>query len=276
MSVLNGLVHLPPPPPQTLTTEQQIEAFQTAYPDMPKDEIVAFVNFYQGVMQLDTSKLNFDTVTPNDPQLNSPKGLSGTAGTENTSGTSGNFKENPWLSANPFATFFTIFLELQAELTKIKVAEGMMEGQIMMDSLSMAKDLAKVVKDLKKEEMLMNIASAITSGLGAVFSIVISTAGFANKGPNGEFNQGYSLFGQGTQSAVNMAEKTLHAIINAKQAELEFTKTIMESCLRLLQDRGISTHTEAQKTADEMISQLLQKLDKIIDEEMRAHGFQVH
>ncbi len=60
-----------------------------------------------------------------------------------------------------------------------------------------------------------------------------------------------------------------------KKAALEATKTLTENALKVA-ERRLSSASDAYKTADEMITQILQNLQKVIDEAYKAHGWSTH
>ena len=59
---------------------------------------------------------------------------------------------NPWLAANPYATFFLLFLEVCSEMSKIKLNEGMMLSEMTNLIMDMAKDQASLIKQIYELE----------------------------------------------------------------------------------------------------------------------------
>jgi hypothetical protein len=246
------------------SVEQQADAIVEAYPELSRDEVISYVQYYNSI-GVDLNQNAINNLLAGDPVLADPAVVNTVMSTiiESKNG-------NPWLNANPFATFFILFLELQSELSKIKVAEGMTQATMINLTLDMSKDLAGIIKQIYENEAHQLMVAAICAGVGGGLSAI--GGGFSI----GTGNMGWQAMGQGMGQIVTMAEKLVASDIALQRASLEFFKTIIENAMKVLQDRGMGSASESQRTADEMISQILQKLDKIIDEAYKAHGFQVH
>ncbi len=233
-------------------------------PDLTMDQAVDMLTYVES-MGVNLDQSHIDNLQTGNPILVPPAVVDAVV-----SEVLSNIEGNAWFSPNPFATITICMLELQAELSKIKLEEGMIQSVMINTTLDMAKDLADTIKDIHHNEAMMHIAAAVAAGIGGIAN-AIGGAGSIKTG-----NMGYQALGQGIGQIATMGEKIVAAILTLDKAQLEYSKTIIENAMRILQDRGMSSASEAQRAADEMISQILQKLDKIIDEAYRAHGFQVH
>lgn len=273
---LNLNMEIPPPSffegLNKQTTQQQAETLSVAYPELSQDEIVAYVEFYND-LGIPQSAETLEKLLSGDPILPPPVTLDGVMGGVVEA------KGNPWLSPNPFATFFVLFMELQSKLSEIKVAEGLVASEMINMSLDMAEDLAGLIKDIYENEAQKAIWTGIVNLAVGLISAGCTFAAFKNIG-GGQAGiaraQSWGAAGSAVGQLGGAASSFISAGFDLRKAELEYAKTIVENALRVIQDRGISSAIESQKTADELISQILQKLDKIIDEAYRAHGFQVH
>lgn len=257
------------------TTQQKAEMLMKENPELSRDEAVSFVQYFQD-LGIPIGKDAADGVVGSNPVLVKPTNVDKAAGEVE------NAKENPWFSPNPFATFFVLFLELQSKLSEIKVAEGMVASGLVNMSLDMAKDLANITKEIYENEAKQAIASGICNLVGGLASATGGAMGLGviRGGKGGQVGiakaTAYGAIGGGAGQIAGAVDKFVQAHFQFRRAVLEFSKTVIENSLKIIQDRGMSSAAEAQRTADEMISQILQKLDKIIDEAYRAHGFQVH
>lgn len=247
------------------TTEQKADMIAASYPELSRDEIMSYVQFYDS-LGVPIGQNAIDNLVAGNPALGDPAVITAVTSEVVQS------LENPWFAPNPFATFFILFMELQAELTKIKIEEGMLTGEMINMSLDTSKDLAGITKAIYEKQAEMAIVSAICTGIGGAFSAVMGGVGLAKPGQA----MSWGAIGGGGQAIMGSIDKFIQSGLLKDQALLEWSKTIVEAALKVIQDRGISSPAEAQRAADEMISQILQKLDKIIDEAYRAHGFQVH
>ncbi|ADI38954.1 hypothetical protein [Waddlia chondrophila] len=273
---LNLNMDLPPPSffeeLNQQTTQQQINTLSVAYPELSQDEIVAYVEFYSDLgIPFNTDALQ--NLLASDPILTEPRAAN-TALNEIVAST-----KNIWFSPNPFATFFILFLELQAKLTEIKVAEAEVMSTMINLTLDMAEDLAGIIHEIYENEAWKAIASGICNFIGGLASVGFGIAGLSKIGGGAAgIAQAQSLgaIGGGIGQISSAIDKFVTAGFDFRRADLEYSKTIIENALKVLQDRGMASASEAQRTADELIAQILQKLDKIIDEAYRAHGFQVH
>lgn len=273
---LNLNMDLPPPSffeeLNQQTTQQQINTLSVAYPELSQDEIVAYVEFYSDLgIPFNTDALQ--NLLAGDPILTEPRAAN-TALNEIVAST-----KNIWFSPNPFATFFILFLELQAKLTEIKVAEAEVMSTMINLTLDMAEDLAGIIHEIYENEAWKAIASGICNFIGGLASAGFGAAGLSKIGGGAAgIAQAQSLgaIGGGIGQISSAIDKFVTAHFDFRRADLEYSKTIIENALKVLQDRGMASASEAQRTADELIAQILQKLDKIIDEAYRAHGFQVH
>ncbi|CCB92074.1 putative uncharacterized protein [Waddlia chondrophila 2032/99] len=273
---LNLNMDLPPPSffeeLNQQTTQQQINTLSVAYPELSQDEIVAYVEFYSDLgIPFNTDALQ--NLLAGDPILTEPRAAN-TALNEIVAST-----KNIWFSPNPFATFFILFLELQAKLTEIKVAEAEVMSTMINLTLDMAEDLAGIIHEIYENEAKKAIVSGVMNLVGGLASAGFGAAGLSKIGGGAAgIAQAQSLgaIGGGIGQISSAIDKFVTAGFDFRRADLEYSKTIIENALKVLQDRGMASASEAQRTADELIAQILQKLDKIIDEAYRAHGFQVH
>lgn len=255
------------------TTGQQADMIAASYPELSRDEIMSYVEFYNS-LGVPIGKDAIDNLVGGNPIIADPAVVNAVASEVVQS------LENPWFAPNPFATFFILFMELQAELTKIKVAEGLLTGEMINMSLDTAKDLAGITKAIYENEAQQAMVSAFVNLAGGIASCACSAMAFKSISAGGQAGfaraTAWGSLGGGLGQLATAADKFATYHFQMKRAMLEWNKTIVEAALKVIQDRGISSPAEAQRTADEMISQILQKLDKIIDEAYRAHGFQVH
>lgn len=203
---------------------------------------------------------------------------------------------NPWFSPNPLVAFMINFMELLVEMMKIKLVEAI---EVLAPAINMimkmAKDIAHLIKDIAHKEMAMHIAAAVAAGVTATASVLsvaysigeISSAktevmgGPEGKTPTKELSvaegmriAGYTQAIQQMGSAVGkITEESTAAAMKMQKAPLEALKTIIEHALKIIGDRRMNSAIDAYKEADSIVSQLLQNLQKIIDENIRAHGF---
>lgn len=277
MVELNTNVQLPPIDFSLLnqagnTKEQQADMIAESYPELSRDEVMSYVDFYNS-LGIPIGQDAIDNLVGGNPILTNPVVVNEIA-TEVVESL-----ENPWFSPNPFATFFILFMELQNKLSEIKVAEGMVTASMIGLSLDMAEDLAGIISEIYENEAKQAIVSGICNLIGGTISAVCGGMGLsrAGAGKAGIAQAGaLGAIGSGVGQVFSAIDKFATAHFQFRRATLEYSKTIIENALKVIQDRGMSSSAEAQRTADEMISQILQKLDKIIDEAYRAHGFQVH
>lgn len=273
---LNLNMDLPPPSffeeLNQQTTQQQINTLSVAYPELSQDEIVAYVEFYSDLgIPFNTDALQ--NLLASDPILTEPRAAN-TALNEIVAST-----KNIWFSPNPFATFFILFLELQAKLTEIKVAEAEVMSTMINLTLDMAEDLAGIIHEIYENEAIKATVSAWCNLAGGLASAGFGALGLSKIGGGAAGiaqAQSFGAIGGGIGQISSAVDKFVTAHFDKIRADLEYSKTIIENALKVLQDRGMASASEAQRTADELIAQILQKLDKIIDEAYRAHGFQVH
>lgn len=257
-------------PPVNQSVENQSEKKNLAQnmvannPDLTMDQAVDMLTYIES-MGTNLNQSNVDNLQTGNPILVKPAVVDSVV-SEVLSSKEG----NPWFEANPFATIAICLLELAADLSQIKLNEGMVQSMMINTTLDMAQDLASIIKDIHENEAMMHIAAAVSAGIGGVANAVGGAASVKTG------NLGYQAMGQGVGQIATMGEKIVAAILTFDKAQLEYSKTIIENAMRVLQDRGMASAGEAQRSADEMIGQILQKLDKIIDEAYRAHGFQVH
>jgi len=254
------------------STEQQAQTLSVAYPELSQDEIIAYVEFYSN-LGIPFNADALQNLLAGDPILTQPNSVSGVM-TEVVKSL-----ENAWFSPNPFATFFVLFLELQSKLSEIKVAEAEVMSSMINMSLDMAQDLAGIIREIYNNEAKKAIVSGICNLVGGLVSMGAGAYGLA-KIPGGQAGiasaQSAGAIGSGFGQVMTAVDKFVSAGFDFRRADLEYSKTIIENAMKVIQDRGMSSASEAQRAADELISQILQKLDKIIDEAYRAHGFQVH
>ncbi len=255
------------------STEQQAQTLSVAYPELSQDEIIAYVEFYSN-LGIPFNADALQNLLAGDPILTTPVTVSGVM-TEVVESL-----ENAWFSPNPFATFFVLFLELQSKLSEIKVAEAEVMSSMINMSLDMAEDLAGIIREIYNNEAKKAIVSGICNLVGGLVSMGAGAYGIAKIRPGSQAGiasaQSAGAIGSGFGQVMTAVDKFVTAAFDFRRADLEYSKTIIENAIKVIQDRGMSSASEAQRAADELISQILQKLDKIIDEAYRAHGFQVH
>ena len=254
------------------TTQQQAETLSVAYPELTQDEIVAYVEYYNE-LGIPFGADALQNLLAGDPILTDPVVI------DSVMAETWETLENPWFSPNPFATFFVLFLELQSKLSEIKVAEAEVMSSMINMSLDMAQDLAGIVREIYNNEAKKAIASGICNLVGGLVSMGAGAYGLSKIGGGQKgiaAAQSAGAIGSGFGQVMTAIDKFVTAAFDFRRADLEYSKTIIENAIKVIQDRGMSSASEAQRTADELISQILQKLDKIIDEAYRAHGFQVH
>lgn len=260
-------------PPGTTTegmAEATVDKMIAQNPDLAsiRDELVSYVTSqFQGIVSQYEQRV-LDHMTGSNPVLNFPETAKGADIAQIQRG-----MDNPWFKANPYATFFSLFLDLSAEMSKIKMNEGMMMAHFTDLVLSMSKDQAEIVKEIHETEAMMHIAAAVANAVGGVACIGGGYMGITRFQTTG---MAWTTVGQGIGQLTTAAEKAIDAVFTFHRAELEYMKTINENAMRVLQDRGITAAVDAFKAGDEVISQVLQALNKMIDEAFKAHGFQIH
>lgn len=242
-----------------------------------KDELISQLTYMKD-HGITLQQKNIDNVLSGDPILSSPEIL--TIGLDELNEI---VAANPWMEANPFATFVINFLELSALMSKIKLDEALthIAGSINM-IMSMAQDQAELIMDSAEAEAMMHFASAAAAAAGGAFMAASGGIGLAKlKGKNvsqaqitrvQSFNM---IVGQAMPQFMTSFEKVVHGVGTLHKGAIDAFKTIIENALKI-EERRLNSAIDSYKAADDQIREILQTLGKIIDEAYKAHGFQVH
>jgi hypothetical protein len=185
---------------------------------------------------------------------------------------------NYWLSPTPLVAFVVIYLNLQAELSKMKVVEAQMLADSIALSAELAKETAEIIIKVAEAERAMHIASAVAGAITAVASIAsfARASKLRSQGADeGTIMANTQLIGQGGSALGTIMEKAMHAQYTLVKGQEEALKTLVESTTRIAQ-RRLESASDTYKAIEEVMQQFLQNLQKLIDENLKAHGFQVH
>lgn len=183
-------------------------------------------------------------------------------------------KGNPWLAANPLATFTICFLELSYVLAQLKLREAELGAQTILAMTALTGDIAQLIKDIGEAEAIGHFVSAGMALGSAVTNLV--GGGLARSGnPNAGQIQSKMAQVTGFASLFNVGDEIAKGIITLQKSTMEATKTFAENEKQLLQDQ-LGKAADAYKTAEGMLDQILQTLVKLYDESYRAHGWQTH
>lgn len=183
-------------------------------------------------------------------------------------------KGNPWLAANPLATFTICFLELSYVLAQLKLREAELGAQTILAMTALTGDIAQLIKDIGEAEAIGHFVSAGMALGSAVTNLV--GGGLARSGnPNAGIMQSRMAQVTGTAALFNVGDEIAKGIITLQKSTMEATKAFAENEKQLLQDQ-LGKAADAYKTAEGMLDQILQTLVKLYDESYRAHGWQTH
>jgi hypothetical protein len=181
------------------------------------------------------------------------------------------------------ATFTVIYLELAAVLSQAKLEEGMIAADSVILMAQLAEEIADLIIELGEAERdayivsaCMALASGVTQIAGGFAAIKMSRV----QGEHGMTTDSGLLSTrtmqvQGISKLFDAGDAISKAIHAMKKAELDALKTITENMLKAMERRA-SGATEEYKANNDMLTQVLQNLQKIIDEAYKAHGWQVH
>lgn len=243
-------------------------------PYFTEDEIVDQLTFLKehGIA---LEQKNIDNLIAGEPVLTPPEVADFVFSSIELDGVDG---PNYWLSPSPLVAFVTTYLALQDALSDMKVVEAQMLADSLALSWELAKETADMIIKIAEAERNMHIASAVAGAITAVFSV----ASFARavkmrkQGANeGEIMASSQMIGQGGAALGTIMEKSVHAHFTMIKGMAESVKTLIEATTRIAQ-RRMESASDTYKAIEEVMQQFLQNLQKLIDENLKAHGFQVH
>lgn len=184
---------------------------------------------------------------------------------------------NPWLSGGSYITFLMAFMELQRVLMKNKMVQGNIELASMELTYRLAKETATMIMEIAKENQMIHIVQAVGAGVSIGFAVAgfgASALGVAGKLPG---TQGLSVeqtisFSTAVSSAFSAVGggidkfmgSTTQAATDMGIAQKEGAKETLQAVRTLIQ-RQMEKSGEAFKASEDLISQLLQTLDKMRD-----------
>ena len=277
-NVNSGLPQLNAPLDLTALTDQQLQdeaaALAKTTPYFTQDQIMDQLTFLKE-HGISLEQNNIDNLVAGNPILTAPDIEQTVFPQTLATGTTGNY----WLSPNPLVTFMITYLSLLSELQREKLSEA----KLMVQSIQMSYDLAKDSADLTiksaNAERDMDIAAAVA---GAI-TVVASVASFAKASSlrkSGDADEGTitawtQLIGQGGSALGTIMEKSVDAQQALVKGEAEAEKILVD-CITKIVQRRMDSAVDTYKAIDDMMSQFLQNLQKMIDENFKAHGFQVH
>ncbi len=207
---------------------------------------------------------------------------------------------NKWFTGNAMAMLFLLMLDLAALMSQSKLSEADVIATMVNLSMEMAGDISDLIIEISKNEAQQQRNTAIADIVGGVLNAVGSLAsiGMQLKGMSisnkalapgttkieaNTLNQraaGYSQTGgaiAGVTGGAGGIAKGVVGFINAEltldRGKMEGQKAIMEAAQRIIQDRGVNAAVDAYKGFDDTIGQILQLLNKIVDENLKSHGF---
>lgn len=197
---------------------------------------------------------------PNPEAANAMKDVSGTMGL------------NSWLKPNPIATLSVLMLELAFVLSQTKLEEGQRAADYIVKSFDLAKEISQFIKDIGQKEYEMALASGISTIVGGALSIGFAGVALKKGGPN---SHAITQIGQGLSQIASGSGEVAKGTIGLQKSNLEAQKNLTEQ-MKQQTEQLMQKASEEYKNMGDLINQVLQNLQKIVDEAYRAHGFQVH